>query len=49
MASDYSRHDRASVGVILGHSPSPTQRYMRYGPIRPMEEPGFLQRLFGRR
>ncbi len=22
-------------------------RYMTHGPIRPMEEPGFLQRLFG--
>ena len=25
------------------------QRYHTYGPIRPMEEPGFLERLFGRR
>jgi hypothetical protein len=23
-------------------------RYMKYGPIQPMEEPGFLSRLFGR-
>ena len=24
-------------------------RYMTYGPVQPMEEPGLLQRLFGRR
>jgi len=24
-------------------------RYMAHGPIQPMEEPGFFQRLFGRR
>ena len=28
----------------------PSQRYMRHGPILPMdEEPGFFARLFGRR
>ena len=26
----------------------PTHRYMKYGAIQPMEEPGFLARLFGR-
>ncbi len=24
-------------------------RFMAHGPVQPMEEPGFLQRLFGRR
>jgi hypothetical protein len=27
----------------------PSIRYMKHGPIQPMEQPGFLQRLFGRR
>ena len=27
----------------------PSLRYMQHGPIQPMEEPGFLTRLFGRR
>ena len=25
-----------------------TQRFMKHGPIQPMEQPGFLERLFGR-
>jgi hypothetical protein len=25
------------------------QRYRTYGPIRPMESPGFLERIFGKR
>nr|WP_192895914.1 hypothetical protein [Parerythrobacter lutipelagi] len=26
----------------------PTLRYMRYGPVQPMDQPGFFARLFGR-
>ena len=27
----------------------PSQRFMTHGPILPMEQPGFWQRLFGKR
>jgi hypothetical protein len=49
LMSSLSYHSSRPDGWV---QPRPHQdaslRYMKHGPIQPMEEPGFLTRLFGR-
>ncbi len=49
MASLSYRSSRPDVWVMPRPHRDPSLRYMTHGPIRPMEEPGFFARLFGRR
>lgn len=43
-------HDRTYHGVHEERRPmDPAERMMRHGRIRPMQEPGFIARLFGAR
>ena len=49
MASLSYRSSRPDRWVMPRPHRDPSLRYMIHGPIRPMEEPGFWARLFGRR
>jgi hypothetical protein len=48
MSSLIYRSSRPDVWVQPRPHSDASQRLMKYGPIRPMEEPGLLARLFGR-
>lgn len=48
MSSLTYRSSRPDVWVVPRPHSDPSLRRMTHGPIRPMEEPGFLARLFGR-
>jgi hypothetical protein len=48
MASMRYRSSRPDVWVMPRPHQDPSLRYQTHGPIRPMEEPGFFARLFGR-
>jgi hypothetical protein len=49
MASLSYRSSRPDRWVMPRPHHDPSLRYMIHGPIRPMEEPGFWERLFRRR
>jgi hypothetical protein len=48
MASLSYRSSRPDGWIMPRPHRDPSLRYMIHGPIRPMEEPGFFARLFGR-
>ncbi len=48
MASYTFRSSRPDVWTMPRPHRDASQRYHAHGPILPMEEPGFLARLFGR-
>jgi hypothetical protein len=48
MASLSYRSSRPDRWVVPPPHRDASLRYMTHGPIRPMEEPGFFARLFGR-
>lgn len=43
------RSSRPDTWVVPRPYSDPSQRLLKHGPIRPMQEPGFLARLFGAR
>jgi hypothetical protein len=48
MASLSYRSSKPDGWVMPRPYNDPSMRYMKHGPIQPMEEPGFFARLFGR-
>jgi hypothetical protein len=44
-----SRRGQTATWQVTSTRCDQTYRHMSHGPILPMEEPGFLEKLFGRR